>query len=378
MNKNKGITLIALVITIIVLLILAAITINMVIGNNGIIEKAQEAQKKQEAAEKDEQNKLNTLGNKIDQYVKDESNSTGNKDYTDSNGDTAIIPDGFEVIEDAKIIEDGLVIEDEKGNQFVWIPVSEEEYTDMIDDTTGKGKLYKFYSNKNYILMDDCLLEDSTGYREPDVLPYYDESADNLQLAGLSDTTTIEDFKIQLQNEFKAMAKSVKQYKGFYIGRYETSLTDDKQKVETKRAIPMNTLADSGNTWYGLYGKQKQLNTNSKSVKTGMIWGCQWDHVMKYIDGSIDGNGNTFDVLNCSSIRHTANIEESGINDNDKVKNIFDLEGNAFEAVMEAESDNHRVVRGSYTFGRDGASYYNTLSTDAKRDYYGSRLMLYI
>lgn len=41
--KNKGITLIALVITIIILLILAGITINLVLGNNGILTKAKEA-----------------------------------------------------------------------------------------------------------------------------------------------------------------------------------------------------------------------------------------------------------------------------------------------------------------------------------------------
>ena len=42
-NSNKGITLIALVVTIIVLLILAGISISMVIAENGIINKATEA-----------------------------------------------------------------------------------------------------------------------------------------------------------------------------------------------------------------------------------------------------------------------------------------------------------------------------------------------
>ena len=36
-RKNKGITLIALVVTIIVLLILASVSISMLTGNNGII-----------------------------------------------------------------------------------------------------------------------------------------------------------------------------------------------------------------------------------------------------------------------------------------------------------------------------------------------------
>ena len=48
---TKGITLIALVVTIIVLIILAGISINLILGDNGIITKAGEAQKAQEKAE---------------------------------------------------------------------------------------------------------------------------------------------------------------------------------------------------------------------------------------------------------------------------------------------------------------------------------------
>lgn len=48
LNKEKGITLIALVVTIIVLIILAAVSINLVLGENGIISKAIEAKTKSE------------------------------------------------------------------------------------------------------------------------------------------------------------------------------------------------------------------------------------------------------------------------------------------------------------------------------------------
>ena len=52
-RKNQGITLIALVITIIVLIILAGVTINIVLDQNGIIEKTQEAKNKTEQASED-------------------------------------------------------------------------------------------------------------------------------------------------------------------------------------------------------------------------------------------------------------------------------------------------------------------------------------
>ena len=51
LKTNKGITLVALVVTIIVLIILAGISINLILGDNGIITKAQEAKKAQEMAE---------------------------------------------------------------------------------------------------------------------------------------------------------------------------------------------------------------------------------------------------------------------------------------------------------------------------------------
>ena len=43
MREKRGITLIALVVTIIILVILAGVTINLVFGNDGIIERSKEA-----------------------------------------------------------------------------------------------------------------------------------------------------------------------------------------------------------------------------------------------------------------------------------------------------------------------------------------------
>lgn len=45
LKSNKGITLVALVVTIIVLIILAAVSISLILGDNGIITRAQQASK---------------------------------------------------------------------------------------------------------------------------------------------------------------------------------------------------------------------------------------------------------------------------------------------------------------------------------------------
>ena len=63
MLKNKnGITLIALVVTIVVLLILAGVSISMLTGENGIIKQAQEAKEKSEIAEEKELVELSAVG----------------------------------------------------------------------------------------------------------------------------------------------------------------------------------------------------------------------------------------------------------------------------------------------------------------------------
>ena len=69
MRKNRGITLIALVVTIIVLLILAGISISMLTGQNGILNRASETKEKTETAKQGEEEKLQGYESAIDQYA---------------------------------------------------------------------------------------------------------------------------------------------------------------------------------------------------------------------------------------------------------------------------------------------------------------------
>ena len=68
-GKQKGITLIALVITIIVLLILAGVSIATLTGENGILTRANEAKEATEQARKEEESMLNDLNNLMENYV---------------------------------------------------------------------------------------------------------------------------------------------------------------------------------------------------------------------------------------------------------------------------------------------------------------------
>jgi type II secretory pathway pseudopilin PulG len=68
-KKEKGITLIALVVTIVVLLILAGISINLVLSQNGLVTKAKDARDKASQAETNDYASLNDAESSIDSLV---------------------------------------------------------------------------------------------------------------------------------------------------------------------------------------------------------------------------------------------------------------------------------------------------------------------
>ena len=135
-KKNKGITLIALVITIIILLILAGVSIAMLTGNNGILIQAKLAKENTEVAKEQEEKDLD----KINSYINEK---TIKDNYTDINGDKATIPEGFSVDETENVISKGLVVHGpdkangDNGSEFVWVPVP--DINNMAQCSTAGG-----------------------------------------------------------------------------------------------------------------------------------------------------------------------------------------------------------------------------------------------
>ena len=202
MLKNfRGITLIALVVTIVILLILSGIAIATLTGDNGILTRASDAAEKTREAEEEELRKITAL---------EASTNLENKEYTDSNGETAIIPAGFAVsqVEGENTVEDGLVIIDRNGNEFVWVPIN--NYDDF--------RRRQGYANGN--------LQDITNYGEAD------ENGINIYRDETSTT------KKEAQN----MYASVKKNKGFYIGRFETGLENNTEVIR-KNVNPYTNIA---------------------------------------------------------------------------------------------------------------------------------------
>ena len=84
-KKQGGITLIALVITIVVLLILAGVSVNAIIGDEGIVNKAKEAQIKMNEAQQNDRNSLNSLSNWLDEALNEIVDNTNGENTTSGN-----------------------------------------------------------------------------------------------------------------------------------------------------------------------------------------------------------------------------------------------------------------------------------------------------
>ena len=257
--KMSGITLIALVVTIVVLLILAGITISLVFSENGIIAKAREAANKTNEAVINEQTQMNDVTaamenmlNGIGGSVTPErpENPTENWDLTkvnpvqskDETPITVPVPKGYTAskVTGENTVKDGFVIyegEEEVNdenkdtaqttrNQFVWVPVANP--SEMYGtDASGKkwGKLYNFSSSgitaRNWTDEEGVMsITDVEGNREPDVVN--SDSSNSITLS-------------QLESEFNSMIKSVETYGGFYIGRYETGNLSQEEAVVIKK-----------------------------------------------------------------------------------------------------------------------------------------------
>lgn len=136
-----------------------------------------------------------------------------------------------------------------------------------------------------------------------------------------------------------------------------------------------------------MYRMQKELypkNENS-SVISGMIWGCQWDNILRWMQSSTDENVRKYVSDSTGKGNYaTGNIIATGSNEQYKVNNIYDLAGNVFEWTLEATPDNRRTLRG----GSFGTSHFgsthpvsfrsNSSTPNSKSTNMGSRLQLYI
>ena len=173
MRKNKGITLVALVVTIVVLLILAGVSINLVLGNNGIIAKAKDAETKSAEASQNDLKGMNGLVSEMEGALAGNGSTgsgSGNGGAGGSGADTKVpaeataetapyFPDNTFTKKEGTI-DTGLVIQDASGNEYVWVVVPR---TTAVYATTGLGKTT--FTDADYTSIENDLKEYTKTYR---------------------------------------------------------------------------------------------------------------------------------------------------------------------------------------------------------------------
>ena len=357
LKNRKGITLVALVVTIVVLLILAGVSINLVLGNNGIIAKAKDAKTKSAEASQNDLKGMNGLVSEMEGALAGNGSTGSGNNFVTKNTEVTYpdgkvwIPEGFKVADDsASTVQGGVVIEDKDGNQFVWVPVA------TLAD-------YK-----------------RTWYKGRGSLSDYSEA---------------------LPEDEKT---SVERYKGFYIGRYEAG---DKESTVAKTLRSSNDVTKTVTIKANQAPYNKVTRTQAVSLaegfatkqgykaKTKLVSSYAWDTTIAFLQkvnsdyGNSSEEGNYYDTtFSYTDITGARQTKEKNSNvlvptgQTTPVCNIYDMGGNVYEWTTEScsSTDFPFTRRGGYYyshFANNPAGYRDNFSDNAY-GYDGFRLTLFM
>ena len=251
-KERKGITLIALVITIIVLLILAGVSIAMLTGTNGILTQANNAKQATEESTEKEKRQLSQV---------EASTHLENYTYTDAEKNTAKIPAGFAVsnVEGENLVSKGLVIIGTTGNEYVWIPcTTEKNDTNKLQYKREETSWGIEDDNGTKAIKDELTL---TG-----VTPSKEESDNGI-------TTTVLN---EIVEQVKTEIASINANGGYYIGRYETGNENNVAVIKQKQ-VPYTNIK-----WSQAYTLAKGIDVGRKA-DSYLCSSYAWDTAIKFI-----------------------------------------------------------------------------------------------
>ena len=358
---NKGITLIALVVTIIVLFILAGVSISMLTGQNGILNRVQEAKEKTEESQSNENEKIKGYENIMSKYA---------ENLPQGEGTTPYLPNSSFSYKEGNL-STGLVIEDANNNEYVWVEVPK---TSTVYSTAGTN--ISNFTDGEYTKIENDLKRYTSDYSNS---VYNDKNQEFL-------------------NQYINMLKSVYINGGFWIGRYEAGLEEGKSPrtahiniTENDRAvIKPNKIPYTYVTIVEAQELAKRMNY--ESCTSSLIFGLQWDLTLKYIEkknatvrsnlisnsttiGNYYNSGFTLtrgkfaqhgallkwyefnseekkDLVSESkkkaqSLASNAMLLTTGATEATNLQQIYDIAGNVYEWTMEYEpNSNNYVFRG--------------------------------
>ena len=356
---NQGITLVALVVTIVVLLILAGVSLNLVLGENGIISKAREASTKTVQAQQNSEIEMNLLEQELANATKEPDPAEGVK-----------IPTGFYYVGGTKT--SGIVISDNVndkdkyknkavvgtdllGNQYVWIPCTTDSTSSKLQYARTEWGVEVDGADNSRAIKDELTLTDSS-------VTYSDADTAN----GIN-----ADVSKEIVAQIKAEKTSVAKYGGYYIGRYEVGKNGDTAVVK------YNQTPYASITWSTAYGLAKQIITNSEATSY-LCSSYAWDTAVNFIQNNstaknyatsiegFNGNWNPQAVKDPSGnvIKPAGTSQQLNTGLTTQFCNIFDMGGNEAEFTTELNPGTSEtvVVR--------GGSYYDSFPAGRRWDGY--------
>ena len=398
--KNKGVTLIALAVTIVVMLILAGVTISVLNGENGIVKQAQKAKEESKIKELKEKVRIDIAGKRVEningelrvsvlkeildkyfdnvpvetqitsetelkakeEYGKyemkisdiDVGEITYETSYTifkDVNGEQVPIPEGYIVSEnsDENIVNKGLVISDSRGNEYVWISCTVNSSSNKLQYKRTEWGVEKDGTDNSRAIKDELTLKDID-------VTYSKTDTDN----GIN-----EEISKEIVAQINAEKESIKKYGGYYIGRYEVG-KDNKTAVIKAEQEPYVNIK-----WSKAYELAKGIG-GGEGATTYLCSSYSWDTAINFIQNTtgknyatsiigFNGNWKSQEVKDSSGkvIKPVNTAQRLNTGLTTALCNIYDMGGNVGEFTTELNPGTSEtvVLRGGYNVNYNPAGY---------------------
>ncbi len=433
-KNQKGITLVALIITIIVLIILAAVTI-ISVNNMGLVPLAINGTQNYAIAQENEGKLVNDITDLVLGAISNiENGGTGENDSSsekpeppkspqikdqvgvkvdvnttmyDEYNNQIVVPAGFKIVahdgnsvvynytkteDNIPSVQDGIVIEDAenregKGNQFVWIPTGKIKNN---DGTTTEIKLGRY---ENFTMIDEVLPSPkeegnaSTVTNESPVIDsyFYEYGADD-EVGKSYDNAKAKDLKGFLTS---ATGKNKGGNGGYYIARYEASYDGKGDKPLSQPSTGASDVAPTqkGYLWNKI--TQGSASEKCKMMYTGdgldyesdLVNSYAWDTAIVFIQAYANNVYSQQRSLNLDTSKQKPDDTGKREGTTDKVCNIYDMASNCQEWITETYVDDKVPCAfrgGTYANNAGYASSRHCNSTTAMANHFSFRPILYV
>ena len=431
MKKDSGITLVTLAVTILIIIILAGVTINATLGDNGLLKQAQDAKNLAESTTSETEDKMEEVLQEYknvmaeDESINNPNTNTEPEDPVDPpesetptvedsknngiefkedteiedvNGNKIIVPEGFKIASDSgNTVQQGIVIEDVsasrdanvQGSQFVWIPVGKfiKDYGTEVNIILGRYTFDKL--NGTPSLQQAAYTTDNPKNYENSVVieSYFSE------IAGAHRDGTASNGLDGLNATAKNLADfvdSVKENRGYYIGRYEASFASgtsvDNYKAASKVSTSYTNSMSVGRLWTGitqLDASKVAINTyNGTTIESDLMNSYAWDTAIVYMQES--GYTNYANRISVNSnLTNTGTIGDEACNINDMASNLtewtteYSNDSNGSNYAWPSTCRGGDSIRDSY-YEYTAERQHTTSNYTGGVSYNGFRLCLYI